>query len=75
MILPLTFFPTWLRAIAHALPFSSIVQTPIDVWLGKHHGAELVGILALQAMWAIVLLGLGRVTLRLGAKKLVIQGG
>jgi ABC-2 type transport system permease protein len=75
MILPLTFFPAWLRAIAHALPFASIVQTPIDVWLGKHHGAELVGILAVQAGWALVLLGLGRVTLRLGAKKLVIQGG
>jgi len=75
MVLPLTFFPVWLRAIAHALPFASIMQTPIDVWLGKHHGASLVGILALQAAWAVVLLALGRVTLRLGAKKLVIQGG
>lgn len=75
MVLPLTFFPVWLRAIAHALPFASIMQTPIDVWLGKHHGASLVGILALQAAWAVALLALGRVTLRLGAKKLVIQGG
>jgi ABC-2 type transport system permease protein len=75
MILPLTFFPGWLRAIAHALPFASIVQTPIDIWLGKHHGAGLVGIIALQAAWALILLGLGRVTLRFGASKLVIQGG
>jgi ABC-2 type transport system permease protein len=75
MVLPLGFFPAWLRTIAHALPFASIVQTPIDIWLGKHHGGALAGILALQAVWAIVLLGLGRVTLRLGAKKLVIQGG
>jgi ABC-2 type transport system permease protein len=75
MILPLTFFPSWLRAIAYALPFASIMQTPIDVWLGKHHGAELIGILAVQAAWALALLGLGRLTLRLGAKKLVIQGG
>jgi ABC-2 type transport system permease protein len=75
MVLPLAFFPDWLRAIAHALPFASIMQTPIDVWLGKHHGAGLAGILALQAMWAVVLIALGRVTLRLGAKRLVIQGG
>ena len=75
MVLPLTFFPAWLRTIAHALPFASIMQTPIDVWLGKHHGAELLGILALQAVWAIALLALGRVSLRLGTKKLVIQGG
>ncbi|HEY8645516.1 MAG TPA: ABC-2 family transporter protein [Gaiellaceae bacterium] len=75
MVLPLTFFPVWLRAIAHALPFASIMQTPIDVWLGKHHGASLIGILALQAAWAVALLAPGRVTLRLGAKKVVIQGG
>jgi ABC-2 type transport system permease protein len=75
MVLPLGFFPGWLRTIAHALPFASIVQTPIDIWLGKHHGAALLGMLALQLMWAAALLGLGRVTLRLGAKKLVIQGG
>jgi ABC-2 type transport system permease protein len=75
MVLPLTFFPSWLRTIAHALPFAAIVQTPIDIWLGKHHGATLVGILALQAAWALVLLALGRVTLRFGARKLVIQGG
>jgi ABC-2 type transport system permease protein len=75
MILPLTFFPAWLRTIAHALPFASIVQTPIDIWLGKHHGPALVGIIALQAVWGVVLLGLGRVTLRFGSRKLVIQGG
>ena len=75
MILPLTFFPSWLRAIAHALPFASIVQTPIDIWLGKHHGPSLVGIIGVQAVWAVVLLGLGRVTLRFGSRKLVIQGG
>jgi ABC-2 type transport system permease protein len=75
MILPLAFFPGWLRTIAHALPFASIVQTPIDIWLGKHHGAQLVGIVALQAFWALVLLALGRLTLRFGTNKLVIQGG
>src|SRR3954464_2970597 len=31
MVLPLTFFPDWLRAIALALPFAAIVQVPIDV--------------------------------------------
>jgi ABC-2 type transport system permease protein len=75
MILPLTFFPSWLRAIAHALPFASIMQTPIDIWLGKHHGLGLTGTLALQLTWALVFLGLGRLALRGGTKKLVIQGG
>ena len=75
MILPLALFPGWLRTIAHALPFAAIMQTPIDVWLGKHHGPSLVGTLALQAVWAVVLLALGRCTLRLGTRKLEVQGG
>ena len=75
MVMPLTFFPGWLRSIAHTLPFASILQTPVDVWLGKHHGWSLAGVLALQAFWAAVLLALGRVALRLGARKLVVQGG
>jgi ABC-2 type transport system permease protein len=75
LVLPLAFFPSWLRTVAHALPFASIVQTPIDVWLGKYGGAAVAGILALQVFWALVLIGLGRVALRAGSRKLVVQGG
>ncbi|MFL5926595.1 MAG: ABC transporter permease [Gaiellaceae bacterium] len=75
MVMPLSFFPDWLRSVAHALPFAAILQTPVDVWLGKHHGVGLAGVLALQLVWAVVLLALGRVALRTGARKLVVQGG
>jgi ABC-2 type transport system permease protein len=75
MVLPLAFLPEWLRTLAHALPFASLMQTPIDIWLGKHHGPGLLGVLALQAFWGLVLLALGRVALRAGREKLVIQGG
>ena len=75
MILPLAFFPGWLRGIAHVLPFASILQVPVDVYLGKHTGADLAGALALQAGWAIALLALARVALARGTRKVVIQGG
>jgi ABC-2 type transport system permease protein len=75
LVLPLAFFPSWLRTLAHALPFASALQTPIDVWLGKYHGLGLTGVLALQVFWALVLLGLGHLALRAGARKLVVQGG
>jgi viologen exporter family transport system permease protein len=75
MVMPLTFFPHWLGSVARALPFASIMQTPIDIWLGKHHGASLAGVIALQLLWALVFLALGRLTLRAGRGKLVIQGG
>ena len=75
MVLPLTFFPQWLLTLANALPFAAILQVPIDIWLGKHHGPALVGVLVLQVFWGLVFLGLGRIALRAGRHKLVIQGG
>ena len=75
MVMPLRFFPHWLRELSYALPFGSIIQTPIDVWLGKRTGLELLGFVALQALWALLLLGAGRVVLARGTRKLVVQGG
>jgi hypothetical protein len=37
MTLPLAFFPNWLETFARVLPFASIVQVPIDVYLVAHH--------------------------------------
>lgn len=75
MGMPVRFFPGWLRDLSYALPWASILQTPVDVFLGKRHGTDLVAFLALQLLWALVLLALGRLALRRGTRKLVIQGG
>ncbi len=75
MVMPLRFFPHLLREISYALPFASILQTPVDVWLGKRAGAALLGVLALQGLWALVLLALGRVVLARATRRLVVQGG
>jgi ABC-2 type transport system permease protein len=74
-IVPLAFFPEWLETLAWALPFAAMVQAPIEVWLGHAEGLALAGLLGLQALWAVLLLGLGRVVLAAGMRKLVIQGG
>ena len=75
IIVPLVFFPAALEAVARALPFASMLQTPIDVYLGELAGTELAGALALQFLWAAVLLIAGRAVLSAGTRKLVIQGG
>ncbi|HZQ82276.1 MAG TPA: ABC-2 family transporter protein [Gaiellaceae bacterium] len=75
MAIPLRYFPHTLRVVCYALPFASIIQTPVDVWLGKRTGLALLGFLVLQAFWAIALLGLGRILLGRATRKLVIQGG
>jgi ABC-2 type transport system permease protein len=71
----LAFYPEWLKVLAWSLPFAAMIQAPIEVFLGHVQGAELAGLLALQAFWAAALLLLGRALFGAGLRKLVIQGG
>jgi ABC-2 type transport system permease protein len=75
MIMPLNFFPDWLETVARVLPFAAMVQSPIDVFLGEADGAELAGVLAYQALWAVVLLALARAVLAAAVRRVVVQGG
>lgn len=74
-LVPVRFFPDWLADVAHALPFWAMVQLPIDVLLGERSGAGLLGAFAVQVVWLAVLLGVGRLALTAGTRRLVIQGG
>ena len=74
-VIPVAFFPAWLQAIAWALPFPAYVAVPIEVFLEKRAGPELLGALGYQAMWAGVLLAAGRLMLRAATRKVVVQGG
>jgi viologen exporter family transport system permease protein len=74
-LLPIRMWPDGLREAVYLLPFSAMVSIPIDVMLGKLQGAELVMALALQVLWAIVLLWIGRLVLSAALHKLVVQGG
>ena len=71
-LLPLAFFPPWLRAVAEALPFRTTAMSPIEVFLG--HG-DLAGTLARQALWAMAMTGLALASLRVAVRKLAVQGG
>ena len=75
MAIPIRYFPHALRELCYALPFASVIQTPVDIWLGKREGLALVGMIGLQLLWAIVLLGLGHVLLARATQRLVVQGG
>lgn len=75
LVLPLTWFPGWLAAIAHATPFPSLVQLPADVLVGRLGRAEAVVGIGVQAAWLGAALVLGRVVLAAGRRRLVVQGG
>ncbi len=74
-VIPVDFFPPWLAAIAQATPFPSMINTPMQVYLGVISGPELIWRLAMQMIWLVSLIGLSQWLIHLGRRKLVIQGG
>ncbi|WP_326701624.1 ABC-2 family transporter protein [Streptomyces sp. NBC_01754] len=75
MLLPLTLFPGLLGEVARALPWSSLLQVPADVFLGKRTGWGLVQAYAFQAGWAVALLLAGRLLQSAATRRVVVQGG
>ncbi|MFI8227307.1 ABC transporter permease [Streptomyces sp. NPDC085900] len=72
MLLPLNVFPGALGEVVRALPWSSLLQAPADVFLGR---ADPLATYAFQAVWAVVLLTAGRMVQAAATRRVVVQGG
>lgn len=74
-ILPLTLFPdSWQRVIT-LLPYAQMLDAPIRLYTGEWSVSQAPGVLALQAAWAALLIGLGLLLWRQNQKRLILQGG
>lgn len=71
-LVPIPFFPHWLRIIADVLPFRAILMIPVEVLL--RHGNPL-SLLGLQLFWVVVLSFIAQLVTRLAERKVVVQGG
>jgi ABC-2 type transport system permease protein len=73
---PVRFLPDWLAVAIWVLtPLPGLFQTPLDVLVERDGPALQAGLVALQAVWAAVLLLLCRVVQRRAERRLVVQGG
>ncbi|MFD5078391.1 ABC transporter permease [Streptomyces sp. NPDC058371] len=72
MVLPLNVFPGVLGEVVRALPWSSLIQAPVDVLLGT---ADPLGTYAFQSAWALALLAAGRLVQSVATRRVVVQGG
>ncbi|MFF4500211.1 ABC transporter permease [Streptomyces sp. NPDC001401] len=72
MVLPLNVFPGALGEVVRALPWSSLLQAPADVFLGH---ADPLGTYVFQATWAVALLAAGRMVQAVATRRVVVQGG
>jgi ABC-2 type transport system permease protein len=74
-LIPLEFFPGWLRTAAAVMPFQAIVSTPLNLYLGNVQGSAALAAVSLQAVWVIAFWLLGRGLLGPCLRALEIQGG
>lgn len=74
LLLPLDFFPAWIRPVADALPFSLMLYGPARLVLRFDWGTWgwLVG---RQLVWLVVLAGVTSLVFRWGQRRVVIHGG
>lgn len=74
-LIPISFFPQAMQRVFDFLPFSSMVYTPVMIYLGKYSGKTLGFMLIRQAVWVIILYVLGSLIWRKVTKRLVVLGG
>jgi ABC-2 type transport system permease protein len=74
-LIPLVFFPDWLRGLASVLPFQGMISTPALTYLGAMDGPTTAFMIGAQAVWAFGLLLFGRLLWRSAVKAVTINGG
>jgi ABC-2 type transport system permease protein len=74
-LLPLNFFPDWVRPFLHVQPFAGLVDIPFRIYFADLQGAAALQSLALQATWTLVLVGIGRIAMERMMRHLEMQGG
>ncbi|MCE2426389.1 MAG: ABC-2 family transporter protein [Pseudomonadales bacterium] len=75
LIVPLPLFPDWLRPMLEWQPFRGLADVPYRIYSGNIPAAEIAPELVFTLGWTVVLVLLGRLILRRGVRRMVVQGG
>jgi ABC-2 type transport system permease protein len=75
LLVPIFLFPDGVEQWVRLLPFVGMLQLPVEVFLGKHAGADLALVYAHQTLWMVALLAAGRLVLARAVRRVVVQGG
>jgi ABC-2 type transport system permease protein len=74
-ILPLRLMPDWFYRFCYLTPFPSMLNTPIEIYLGTLSGLDMALALLSQVSWFFILTAFCVVIMRAGLRRLVVQGG
>jgi ABC-2 type transport system permease protein len=74
-IVPLAYFPDWSQTLLKVLPFAGMMDIPFRFYLGTLPAGDFWMFALLEIGWTAALVLLGVWLLRLGLKRVVLQGG
>ncbi|MBI3893502.1 MAG: ABC-2 family transporter protein [Candidatus Wallbacteria bacterium] len=74
LMIPMEFFPGWLRTVLDHLPFSSVLYAPARLGV-RYDPALAFGLIARQALWLGVFVALSHAIYRRAATQLQVNGG
>ena len=74
-VVPLWFFPDWLRPIADALPFKLMRFVPSALYLGELPLHEVPGLLLQATLWCAAILALAAALWSRGLRRVTVYGG
>lgn len=73
-VIPLAFMPGWFNILTDFLPFKSLIDTPINIYLNKCT-TDTVWKIGIQLMWLVILMVLSGLLYRKIVKRIDINGG
>lgn len=74
-LVPLPLLPDWLTKYIDLTPFGSMQNVPFRIYSGNVPLENIFRTIVLQAIWAILLIIVGKVLLSKTLKRVVVQGG
>ena len=74
-VVPLVLFPAFVQQAVFALPFAAMFSTPLLIYTGVIGPDRYLPAIGLQVFWLVVLGAVSTVMWRLGARRIVVQGG
>ena len=74
-MIPLWFLPEKLYRLASVLPFRCVLYVPMEIYLGRFTGNEIILNLLVQIMWILIMVVLERFVWYRAQKRIVVQGG
>jgi ABC-2 type transport system permease protein len=75
LIIPVPLMPEWMQHIVYLLPFHWTADFPFRVFTGNIPKSEAISGLAIQLVWLLALIALGKFTMKKALKRVVVQGG